>query len=191
MRIWLLLMFGWCFGVSVASADVIDPREGLCNGKSKGDVCEGYGTKGTCQTAQCCRNDYSQGTPPKTVCNDCLKCKPGEAPKPEPAKPAVDPAMPDGAKPVAKPEPAKPAVEPKPAEKAPEKVAPKPAEKPTEKAAEKPADKAAGKAAETASTPAPKESAGCFAGPGAPGSWGLGALFAGLLLAGTLRRTRR
>lgn len=57
-----------------AWADVIDPAEADCQGKAKGDACE----SGTCQDGECCRNDYSEGTPPKTVCSPCLLCKAGQ-----------------------------------------------------------------------------------------------------------------
>jgi hypothetical protein len=57
-----------------AWADAIDPAEAECQGKAKGDACE----SGTCQDGECCRNDYSEGTPPKTVCSPCLLCKAGQ-----------------------------------------------------------------------------------------------------------------
>lgn len=60
-----------------ARADVIDPTEDACRGKSRGDACTADGKGGTCQPDRCCRLDYSNGTPPGQVCEDCLTCKPG------------------------------------------------------------------------------------------------------------------
>lgn len=63
---------------TTAGADVIDPAEEACDGRDRGDACtvEG-GESGTCQPGECCRNDYSQGTPPQQVCSACLTCQPG------------------------------------------------------------------------------------------------------------------
>lgn len=60
-----------------ATADVISPDEAACQGKAEGAACDADGTKGTCQPAECCKLDYSQGTPPKSVCGPCLRCKDG------------------------------------------------------------------------------------------------------------------
>lgn len=86
-----------------AYADVIDPNEDVCVGKAKGDACniDGGSNMGTCKDGECCRLDYSNGTPPKTACSPCLICNaapittttpPPEQPA-DPAKPA-DPAQP-------------------------------------------------------------------------------------------------
>ena len=58
-------------------ADLIDPTEEACTNSNEGDSCgDRDGIRdGTCQPAECCRLDYSNGTPPETVCNDCLKCQ--------------------------------------------------------------------------------------------------------------------
>lgn len=75
-----------------AWADVIDPAEAECDNKAKGDAC----ASGTCQDGECCRNDYSEGTPPKTVCSPCLLCKAGQpasedmASAPDQGQPAPD-----------------------------------------------------------------------------------------------------
>lgn len=62
-----------------ASADIINPYEEICETKNAGDACnlEGGGS-GVCTAATCSRLDYSEGTPPKTVDYDCLRCEPGE-----------------------------------------------------------------------------------------------------------------
>ncbi|MCB9542096.1 MAG: MYXO-CTERM sorting domain-containing protein [bacterium] len=62
---------------AAAHADVIDPTEDACRDKSRGDACAADGKSGTCQPDRCCRLDYSNGTPPGEVCEDCLTCKPG------------------------------------------------------------------------------------------------------------------
>jgi hypothetical protein len=67
-----------------AMDDVIDPAEDACSGKAKGASCDS-GQAGTCQDGECCRNDYSNGPPPTTVCSPCLVCKPGAAPATDPA----------------------------------------------------------------------------------------------------------
>lgn len=103
-----------------AHADLIDPAEAICSKAKQGAECTDMdGRKGTCQPAQCCRNDYSMGVPPSTVCSDCLKCKQGAPPATITPKP--------------KPKPETPAAEkPKAAEPSPEKAeAAKPAPPPT------------------------------------------------------------
>jgi hypothetical protein len=75
-----------------AAADEKDPRVEACAGKSEGATCaaktpvkeEGKDLRfrdepGTCQAEECCELDYSQGSPPKSVCAACLSCKPGAA----------------------------------------------------------------------------------------------------------------
>jgi hypothetical protein len=59
-----------------AMADVIDPAEEACRSKAKDASCNAD-QPGTCQDGECCRNDYSNGVPPSTVCSPCLVCKPG------------------------------------------------------------------------------------------------------------------
>lgn len=76
----LLLVGGFGAALATASpaaADVIDPGQEACQGKAEGDACSAAGTSGTCQPGECCKNDYSQGTPPKSVCGPCLLCKQG------------------------------------------------------------------------------------------------------------------
>ncbi len=78
-----LLTLMWLFPAA-AFADVIAPDEAECDGKARGAACSG----GTCQDAECCRNDYSQGVPPRSVCSPCLRCKGGAPPPPsEPPPP--------------------------------------------------------------------------------------------------------
>lgn len=59
--------------------DVIEPDEAACQSKNLGDACSGGGVSGSCQTSECCKLDYSSGTPPKSVCSACLRCKDGSA----------------------------------------------------------------------------------------------------------------
>lgn len=71
------------FASSTASADLIDPSEDACAGKKQGQACDadGVGGEGHCAASTCSRNDYSEGTPPKSVDYDCVVCKPGAAPE--------------------------------------------------------------------------------------------------------------
>ena len=75
-----------------AAAEEKDPRVEACAAKSEGATCaaktpvkeEGKDLRfrdepGTCQAEECCELDYSQGSPPKSVCAACLSCKPGAA----------------------------------------------------------------------------------------------------------------
>lgn len=67
-----------CLGLALAApafGDVIEPSEEACKGKKKGDACDLSGKAGACDDAECCKLDYSQGTPPKSVCSPCQKCK--------------------------------------------------------------------------------------------------------------------
>ncbi len=75
------LFVGLCLVVAPAAAvaDVIAPEEEACEGKQRGDACNPGDGAGTCQDGQCCRNDYSNGTPPRSVCGPCLRCQPAPA----------------------------------------------------------------------------------------------------------------
>ena len=85
-----------------ALADLIDPAEAACSQAKQGAECTDMdGRKGTCQPAQCCRNDYSMGVPPSTVCSDCLKCKAGSPPATVTPKPVPKPEAPAAEKPKA------------------------------------------------------------------------------------------
>ncbi len=82
-----------CLAVAApAFADVIEPSEAACQGKKKGDACDLGGKVGACADAQCCKNDYSQGTPPKSVCGPCQKCQEAGADAGDPAQPNPDTA---------------------------------------------------------------------------------------------------
>ncbi len=85
-----------------AAGEEKDPRVEACAGKSDGATCvakhpvkeEGKDLRfrdepGTCQPEECCELDYSQGSPPKSVCAACLSCKPG-APLPPPGDGKAD-----------------------------------------------------------------------------------------------------
>lgn len=72
---------------SLAWADVAPPNLAGCNGKSAGAACDrDDGTKGTCATGTCSRNDYSGGIPPKSVSYECLLCDEKVAPTSPPAE---------------------------------------------------------------------------------------------------------
>lgn len=76
---------------SAARADLIPPDVSGCSGKSAGDACKlSGGGDGQCGKSTCSKLDYSQGTPPKSVTYDCLKCG-AAAPAPTPS-PAPTPA---------------------------------------------------------------------------------------------------
>lgn len=73
------LIAGLLLAAAPAFADVISPEEDACRGKSQGAACSADGRDGTCQPDECCHNDYSNGVPPQTVCEDCFTCKAGTA----------------------------------------------------------------------------------------------------------------
>jgi MYXO-CTERM domain-containing protein len=62
-----------------ASADVIDPAEEACSGKTEGTACSAGDMTGTCKPGECCKLDYSNGTPPTSKCSPCQICKEGGA----------------------------------------------------------------------------------------------------------------
>lgn len=67
------------FAPLAASADVIDPAEEACSGKTEGTACSAGDLSGTCQPGECCKLDYSNGTPPTSKCSPCQVCKKGGA----------------------------------------------------------------------------------------------------------------
>lgn len=84
MRAWWLLSLGLL--ATPALADVVNPEEEACEGRSAGDVCDADGRTGRCETGQCCRNRYGGGSDvPTRVCAACLKCQqaPPGAPPPD------------------------------------------------------------------------------------------------------------
>jgi hypothetical protein len=85
---------------SAARADEKNPAVEACVGKTEGNPCtharvmqddEGraapQGEPGVCRPDECCTLDYSQGSPPKSVCNPCLACQAGA-----PSTPGADDA---------------------------------------------------------------------------------------------------
>jgi uncharacterized protein (TIGR03382 family) len=75
---------------SPSSGDEKNPDVDACQGKQAGDPCQrglvdkAAGSEattrrepGVCATDRCCSLDYSKGSPPQSVCNACLVCKPG------------------------------------------------------------------------------------------------------------------
>jgi len=150
------------FGVSIgaAQADLIDPAQAACSQKAKGAACTAEsGGQGTCQTARCCRNDYSKGTPPGTICSDCLKCMTSAA---RPAKPL----------PTKTAQPARTPVEAVPAQP----VLPKRASADQSTSSEAP-------------KPDMGKTDGCAAVVDVGGEWGLGSFLVGVLLLIRLRRS--
>ena len=85
-------------------ATAANPAEQACSGKAEGDACgmmklvkpEGGGelqrtnVPGVCRADQCCDLDYSKGSPPESVCHECLACKEGPS-NVAPAAKASDP----------------------------------------------------------------------------------------------------
>jgi hypothetical protein len=175
-----LLILTWLLPVA-ASADLIAPDEAECDGKQRGAPCAAPDGAGTCQDDRCCRNDYSQGTPPRTVCSPCLRCKagappPSTGPTPPPTGPTPPPTAPRQFAP------------PPPSSGRAVEAVPGPAPASGRKAA----DPAAASVPEGAPAPTPPPTkTGCLAAPGAPGGLGLGALLGGGLLALGLARSRR
>lgn len=63
-----------------ATADLIPPDADACDGKSAGDPCQINGVEdGLCTTSTCSKLDYTDGTPPKSVEYECLRCEPAES----------------------------------------------------------------------------------------------------------------
>jgi hypothetical protein len=64
-----------CLITSPVYADLIDVDRQACAGKTDGDKCVGDSDReGVCKPGDCCKLDYSNGTPPKIKCTECLKC---------------------------------------------------------------------------------------------------------------------
>lgn len=62
---------------SLAWADLPPPGIEECGGKAVGTPCvtsNPPGTAGVCQNTTCTRLDYSQGTPPRSVTEPCVRC---------------------------------------------------------------------------------------------------------------------
>lgn len=74
--------------LSLAAADVISPEEDVCRDAEVGETCRTSGVRGTCQLTTCYRNDYSEGTPPRTIEVECMRC----------LRPGADPDDPDAAR---------------------------------------------------------------------------------------------
>lgn len=68
-----------------------NPDIDACRDENEGDPCqrtivvkpsstaeaEQHREPGVCRKDRCCELDYSRGSPPESVCSDCLVCKPG------------------------------------------------------------------------------------------------------------------
>ena len=84
----LTALLGSLLIAPVASADVIDPTAVACASATEaGEPCqiivededEETVIEGTCQPGECCTQDYSNGSPPETVCGECFLCEAGPA----------------------------------------------------------------------------------------------------------------
>jgi MYXO-CTERM domain-containing protein len=85
-----LVALGACLVALPASADEKNADVLACEGKSEGDPCQrtvvvkpddGEAQQrrepGVCRMGECCKLDYSKGSPPESVCTPCLTCQPG------------------------------------------------------------------------------------------------------------------
>jgi len=87
----LLLSFALWSTPGLANADAPPPPDvQACSAIAAGAACqiEGGGS-GQCVASKCSKLDYSQGTPPRSVEYDCLRCEQGS-----PVTPATQPAPP-------------------------------------------------------------------------------------------------
>lgn len=78
--------------IALAAASETDATRAACNGKSAGDACTNSEPQkddsgvtmrevaGACQSAECCEQDYSKGSPPEISCEACVTCKSGATP---------------------------------------------------------------------------------------------------------------
>jgi hypothetical protein len=84
-------------GPDPAGGDERNADVEACADKQPGDPCQRLKVEkkpdgeaepgrvpGVCRTDRCCSLDYSKGSPPQSVCDDCLVCKAG-APDREPS----------------------------------------------------------------------------------------------------------
>ncbi|WAS94890.1 MYXO-CTERM sorting domain-containing protein [Nannocystis punicea] len=74
LRRWSLACF--LLVPATARADVPPPPSfASCQGASQGEACQlDAGGSGRCAPATCSKLDYSQGSPPRSVEYDCLRC---------------------------------------------------------------------------------------------------------------------
>ncbi len=78
-----------CLLPAAALASEGNPGVEACKTRGEGDACsykepskgpDGLvynDVAGTCQSDECCEQDYSKGSPPELKCGPCLSCKPG------------------------------------------------------------------------------------------------------------------
>lgn len=83
-----------CLLPAAAFAEQGNPAVDACKATGEGDACsykqptkgpDGVAYQdiaGTCQSDECCEQDYSKGSPPEVTCGPCLACKRAEMPKP-------------------------------------------------------------------------------------------------------------
>ena len=90
-RIALVLPF--VGALALPSLAAANPAVEACAGKAEGASCgvmkmvkpadggelQRTTVPGACRTDECCDLDYSKGSPPETVCHQCLACKEGPA----------------------------------------------------------------------------------------------------------------
>jgi MYXO-CTERM domain-containing protein len=86
VRVVTILVAGLMFAGSARADEAPPPSFFACTDKSPGDACEGDFGAGACVASTCSRLDYSKGSPPETVSQDCLKCQP-TPPTPTPPAP--------------------------------------------------------------------------------------------------------
>lgn len=82
VRVVTILVAGLMFAGSARADEAPPPSFFACASKSPGDACEGDFGAGACVASTCSRLDYSKGSPPETVSQDCLKCQPPAPPTP-------------------------------------------------------------------------------------------------------------
>lgn len=68
---------------TTARADVLPPGGDPCANAVAGGTCsQASGDPGTCVAGKCSKLDYSQGSPPRSIETDCLRCEPTGAATP-------------------------------------------------------------------------------------------------------------
>ncbi|MCY1010120.1 hypothetical protein OV079_32050 [Nannocystis pusilla] len=98
-RLSLVLLAGLVLAPALARADVPPPPSiATCEGATAGAACElDAGGPGQCAPWKCSKLDYSQGSPPRSVEYDCLRCAAASEAKPVEAKPADTKSAPPAA----------------------------------------------------------------------------------------------
>lgn len=109
----LLVCFAGLALLALPARAATNPAVDACAGKTAGQTCgmmklvkpDGGGelqrstVPGVCQADQCCDLDYSKGSPPQSVCSECLACKEGPTDVAPPPAKAGDPPPSAGGEP--------------------------------------------------------------------------------------------